>query len=82
MKKWREPASQGTAEENRICGGNFLRKEPQNTMNEEGVNADEILPVLADENLPVFITQSKPTAPTRSRSFMRYESALRLNTWA
>lgn len=51
-------------------------------MNEEGVNADEILPVLADENLPVFITQSKPTAPTRSRSFMRYESALRLNTWA
>ncbi len=48
----------------------------------QGVNADEILPVLADENLPVFITQSKPTAPTRSRSFMRYESALRLNTWA
>jgi len=36
MKKWREPASQGTAEENRMCGGNFLRKEPQNIMNEEG----------------------------------------------
>ncbi len=44
------------------------------------VNADFNLPVFADEILPLSCHQSKPTAPTRSLSFIRYESPFKLNT--
>lgn len=39
-------------------------------------------PVLVGESFPVSDHYSNPTEPTRRRSFMRKESALRLMTWA
>jgi len=39
-------------------------------------------PVLVGQSFPVSDHYSNPTEPTRRRSFMRKESALRLTTWA